>query len=86
MISKSSYTEMKEYWDYQRKIEYNKEQILDQLQHVHDDLDSNTIERMFSEIWDYQDPEDYEDPPRGWIPKNEQYQIEGELKGRRPWI
>lgn len=86
MISKSSYVEMKEYWDYQRKIEYNREQLLDQLQDVHDDLDSDTIDRMFDDIWNYQDPEDYDDPPRGWIPKNKQFQIEGELKGFLPWV
>ena len=77
---------MKEYWDYQRKVEYNREQLLDQLQNVHDDLDSDTIERMFDDIWNYQDPEDYDDPPREWIPKNKQFQIEGELKGFLPWI
>ena len=26
-ISKQSYKELKEYWDYQRKIEYNKEMV-----------------------------------------------------------
>ena len=26
-ISKKSYEELKEYWDYQRKIEYNKEMV-----------------------------------------------------------
>ena len=26
-ISKKSYKELKEYWDYQRKIEYNKEMV-----------------------------------------------------------
>ena len=27
MISKQSYTDLKEYWDYQRLLEYNKEKL-----------------------------------------------------------
>ena len=34
MISKQSYTDLKEYWDYQRLLEYNKEKLKDKLQRV----------------------------------------------------
>ena len=31
MISKKAYTDLKEYWDYQRLLEYNREKLKDKL-------------------------------------------------------
>ena len=31
MISKKSYSDLKEYWDYQRLLEYNREKLKDKL-------------------------------------------------------
>ena len=39
---------------------------------------------MFTEIWNHVDPVDYDDPPRGWIPKNAKFRVEGEMQGRMP--
>ena len=84
MISKEDYKELKEYWDYQRKIEYNREILRDQLENVHEDEPEADVDHMFAEIWNHVDPIDYDDPPRGWIPKNAKFRVEGEMQGRMP--
>ena len=35
-ISKQSYTDLKEYWDYQRLLEYNRELLKERLSKVND--------------------------------------------------
>ena len=35
MISKKSYSDLKEYWDYQRLLEYNREKLKDKLKVIH---------------------------------------------------
>ena len=84
MITREDYRELKEYWDYQRKVEYNREILRDQLENVHEDDPEIEIDRMFVEIWNHVEPVDYEDPPRGWIPKNAKFRVEGEMQGRMP--
>lgn len=96
MISYKDYTELKPYWDYQRKIEYNKEQLRNKIQYVMEDLEDYNNElvtderdyihidhdELFVHFWNMIDFDDMEDPPRAWIPKNKVYQVEGELEGR----
>ena len=54
MISKPEYKQQKEYWDFQRVIEYNKEKLLQGLRNVAKkpfapkDVDTET---MFDFIW-----------------------------------
>lgn len=95
MISVKDYTDLKPYWDHQRKIEYNKEQLKDQIQYVMQDLDDYNNElvtderdyvhidadEMFIHFWNMIDYADMKDPPKAWIPQNKNYQIEGELEG-----
>ena len=84
MIKSEDYINLKAYWDYQRLIEYNREILKDQLQNVHEDDPEVDIDEMFNTLWDHIDPIDYEETPRGWIPKNIDVQVEGELQGRMP--
>ncbi len=84
MITATEYKDLKEYWDYQRKIEYNRETLRDQLINVHEDDPEADVDHMFTEIWNHVDPVDYDDPPRGWIPKNAEFRVEGEMQGRMP--
>jgi len=39
---------------------------------------------MYDEMWDNLETEEYEDPPKAWIPKDEDYQVEGEASGQSP--
>lgn len=85
-ITKENYLELKEYWDYQRKVEYNKELIFSMLEKFQNrsffrmsaDSPRLSLEEAFDEMWSRIDAEDYEEVPKGYVPKNENYRIEGE--------
>ena len=55
-IPKTKYEELKEYWDYQRKIEYNREVIYfmaDKFQNrVYNDMGNVSIENLKKILWD----------------------------------
>ncbi|OUU18418.1 MAG: hypothetical protein CBC05_02500 [Crocinitomicaceae bacterium TMED45] len=74
MISKKEYRKNKPYWDYQRKVEFNREDAMDHAKTFDEDVDL-----VFQHIWDNVDPVDYDDPPVNWVPRNKKYQIEGEI-------
>ena len=80
MISKKEYKERKAYWDYQRKVEYNREVMRDEMNSAEESYHIELLdkEELFDYLWNEIDPEDYVDPPKFWIPINEKYQIEGE--------
>jgi hypothetical protein len=86
MISKKDYLNLKAYWDFQRKIEYNKEQLIGNLKsaEVQFNIEIYDMQEMFDDMWSIIDQDDYVEPPRAWIPKDEKFQIEGELKGKKP--
>ena len=81
-ISKASYKDLKEYWDYQRLLEYNREVLekrLDRVQSsIHTPYGQIDIDDMFNRIWNRMESSDYEKPVKGWIPKNEKYRFEWE--------
>ena len=80
MISKKEYKELKAYWDYQRKVEYNREVMRDEMNSAEESYHIELLdkEEHFDYLWNEIDPEDYVNPPKFWIPINEKYQIEGE--------
>jgi len=82
MISKESYEDKKEYWDYQRLIEYNKELLRDSLKsmqgRVFNDFGKVSTEDMFDNIWNKVEADDFEEPPKDWIPQDEKYRFEWE--------
>tara|TARA_B000000557_G_scaffold245172_1_gene227297 strand:+ start:3070 stop:3396 length:327 start_codon:yes stop_codon:yes gene_type:complete len=98
MIGREEYIDQKPYWDYQRKIEFNKEQLRWNVERIAEQLSMMTdegeikeieidVEDMFTEMWNRMPMEDYEDPPRNWIPANEKYQIVDEhTRGKPGWL
>ena len=94
MISSKSYLDLQPYWDYQRKLEYNKEQLFNYVERlieesvefneefVTDSRDEIHLDKdeLFVQLWNQIDTTEMMDPPKGWIPKNPQYQIEGETQ------
>ena len=74
MISKEDYERLKPYYDFQRKKEYNREQLMFACSHVAGEDTSSFFELMWSQF----DEKDYQEPPSHWVPKNPQWQIEGE--------
>ena len=81
-ISKKSYEDLKEYWDYQRLLEYNKELLKHRLKNVQRTAFSHYVdvnnEEVFDNIWNKMESEDYESPMPGWIPENIKYRFEWE--------
>ena len=81
-IPKTEYEELKEYWDYQRKIAYNKEVIYhmaDRFQNrVYNDFGAVSIEKLKEILWTRVQPEDYEEPRKGYVPEDPKLIIEGE--------
>ena len=47
MISKKEYRKNKPYWDYQRKVEFNREDAMDHAKTFDEDVDL-----VFQHIWD----------------------------------
>ena len=73
-ISKDEYTRLQPYWDFQRKKEYNKEQLMYVCEHI-TGVEKNSF---FDEMWIRLDEKDYLEPSKYWIPKNKNFRIEGE--------
>ena len=87
-IPKTKYEELKEYWDYQRKIAYNKEVIYhmaDRFQNrVYNDFGAVSIEKLKEILWTRVQPEDYEEPRKGYVPEDPKLRIEGEGEAHLP--
>jgi hypothetical protein len=89
-IPKAKYEELKEYYDYQRKIAYNKEVIYhmaDRFQNrVYNDFGAVSIEKLKEILWTRVQPEDYEEPKKGYVPEDPKLRIEGEGEAFLPEI
>ena len=81
-IPKAKYEELKEYYDYQRKIAYNKEVIYfmaDRFQNrVYNDFGMISLDKLKEILWTRVQPEDYEEPRNGYGPEDPNLRIEGE--------
>ena len=89
-IPKTKYEELKEYWDYQRKIAYNKEVIFHMAgrfkNRVYNDFGQVSIEKLKEILWTRVQPEDYEEPKKGYVPEDPKLRIEGEGEAFLPEI
>jgi len=89
-IPKTKYEELKEYWDYQRKIAYNKEVIYHMAgrfqNRVYNDFGQVSIEKLKEILWTRVQPEDYEKPRKGYVPEDPKLRIEGEGEAFLPEI
>lgn len=81
-ITKQSYADLKEYWDHQRLLEYNRERLQNSLKPMSGKFFDNdgqmTNDQMFDHVWKDITTEDLEEPKEHWIPKNEKYRFEWE--------
>ena len=90
MITKESYKDLKEYWDYQRKIAYNKEMVFmmaDSFEgRVYNDFGMVSLDDMKDLLWTRVRPEDYEEPRKGWVPEDPKLRFEWEGSAYMPKI
>ena len=82
MITNKSYKDLKEYWDFQRKKEYNREMVFNMAEsfegRVYNDFGMVNLEDMKNLLWHRVKPEDYEEPRKGWVPEDPKYRFEWE--------
>ena len=88
-ISKESYNELKEYWDFQRLVEYNKELLKHRLFETKAKIFGPMgapiePEAFFEEVWPKITQSEYEQPPNNWVPENENYRFEWEPDPNAP--
>ena len=85
-ITKESYKDLKEYWDYQRKVQYNRETVFrmaEQFENrVYSDLGSVDLNTIKDQLWVRVKTDDYEDPPKNWVPEDPTLRFEWELYDR----
>ena len=88
MITKEDYENLKEYYDYQRKVAYNKEIVFNMAEkfegRVYNDFGMVNIKDMKELLWVRVKPEDYEEPRAGWVPQDESLRFEGEGPAKMP--
>ena len=74
-ITKESYQDLKEYWDFQRKIQYNKEKIravAEQFENrVHSEFGAMNLNDLYEMLWGKCTQADYDEPHPNWIPEDE---------------
>ena len=72
-IPKQKYKELKPMYDFQRKVEYNKEKLRKAVNFMLDDP-----EALFQDIWGKMKEEEMIEAPKDWVPKDDKLKIEGE--------
>ena len=74
---------MPEYYDYQRKIEYNREKVFGLAEkftgRVFDDFGMMSDNDMKEILWARVPVEEYETPPKDWKPKDPKLKFEWEI-------
>ena len=87
-ITKTQYTDMKEYWDYQRKVQYNKELVMNMADEfegrVYNEFGMVDIKEMKDLLWARVKQEDYEEPRTGWVPEDTKLRFEWEGEAHMP--
>ena len=90
MITKESYKDLKEYWNYQRKIAYNKEMVFMMADNfegrVYNDFGMVSLDDMKDLLWTRVKPEDYEEPRKDWVPEDPKLRFEWEGPAYMPKV
>jgi len=83
MIKEKEYNDLKPYWDYQRKVAYNKEQVFKMVGNFEGRVFSNdgpvSLDEFRTNLWNKIPSEEYEDPPKDWVPQDENLRLENEV-------
>ena len=72
-IPKQKYKELKAYYDFQRKVSYNKEKLRKAVDFMLDEP-----EVLFNDIWSKMKEDEMQEAPKDWVPKDDKLKIEGE--------
>ena len=73
-IDPKEYENLKEYYDFQRKKEYNREQLKTAI----DEMEGRIgLTMSFDEIWSRIEEKDLQEAPNNWVPKDPKWRIHG---------
>ena len=72
-IDPVEYEKLKEYYDFQRKKEYNREQLENAILEVEKKTGISVL--SFDEIWSRLDEKDYQEAPNNWVPRDPKWRI-----------
>ena len=72
-IPKQKYKELKAYYDFQRKVSYNKEKLRAAVEVMLEQPDL-----LFDDIWSKMKEEEMQEVPKDWVPQDDKLKIEGE--------
>ena len=72
-VSKEEYKKLKEYFDFQRKVEYNKEKLRKAVEVMLEEPDI-----LFNDIWTRMKEDEMIEAPKDWVPQDDKLKIEGE--------
>jgi hypothetical protein len=72
-IPKQKYKELKPMYDFQRKVQYNKEKLRKAVEVMLEEPDV-----LFNDIWSRMKEEEMTEIPKGWVPQDDKLKIEGE--------
>lgn len=88
MITKKDYEDLKEYWDYQRKVQYNREIVYGMAEQfenrVYNEYGMVDIKEMKDLLWARVKQDDYEEPRTGWVPEDTKLRFEWEGEAHMP--
>ena len=73
-IDPTEYENLKEYYDFQRKKEYNRELLKNAIEEIEGRIG---ISMSFNEIWSRVEEKDYQEAPNNWVPKDDTWRING---------
>ena len=89
-IQPKEYEELKEYWDFQRKKEYNKEKVFEMADRfegrIFSEMGPVSIDEMKQMLWTKIPMEEYEEPPKSWVPADEKYRLWNEEWPPKPQL
>ena len=81
-ITKKQYQDLKEYWDFQRKVQYNKEIVYKMAERFENRVYANgglmSLKEIKDQLWVRVKQSDFEEPPKNWIPNEETLRFEWE--------
>ena len=72
-IPKKKYIELKAMYDFQRKVQYNKEKLRAAVEVMLEQPDL-----LFDDIWSKMKEEEMQEAPKDWVPQDDKLKIEGE--------
>jgi hypothetical protein len=72
-IPKKKYIELKAMYDFQRKVQYNKEKLRAAVEVMLEQPDL-----LFDDIWSKMKEEEMREAPKDWVPQDDKLKIEGE--------